>query len=140
LARAADAVPDDIITSAPIAEAPLSAEAIEEEEVVPPTQYIPAPPPAPEKAAEPEINFGQTEKPAEKPAAEVKHVKVRSSVDIMAELEALRKRATTPKSAAPKKEAPIEINIPTPSPAPTPAAPAPRAANEVRRSVSLQAA
>jgi mutual gliding-motility protein MglA len=136
LARAADAVPDDIITSAPVAEAALSAEALELEEVVPPTQYIPTPPvpPEPEKAAEPEIDFGQTEKPAEKPPAEVKHVKVRSSVDIMAELEALRKRATTPKTPAPKKEAPIEI------PMPTPAAPAPRAAHEVRRSVSLQAA
>src|SRR5581483_8415710 len=49
------------------------------------------------------IDFVQTDKPA-KPAAEVKHVKVRSSVDIMAELEALRKKATTPKPAAPKKE------------------------------------
>jgi len=144
LARAADAVPDDIITNAPIApiapiaEAPLSAEAIELEEIVPPTQYIPpAPaPPEPEKAVEPEIDFGQNEKPAAKPPAEVKHVKVRSSVDIMAELEALRKRATTPKTPAPKKEAPIEISIP----APPPPAPAPRAANEIRRSVSLQAA
>ena len=138
LARAADAVPADIIADAPIAEAPLSAEAIELEEIVPPTQYIPPPPapPEPEKAAEPEIDFGQNEKAAAKPAADVKHVKVRSSVDIMAELEALRKRATTPKTPAPKKEVPIEI--PT-APAP-PAAPAPRAANEVRRSVSLQAA
>jgi hypothetical protein len=131
LARAADAVPDDIISSAPIAEAPLSADVIEQEELPPPTQYIPPPPSAPAPAPEPEVNFGQTEKPAAKPA-EVKHVKVRSSVDIMAELEALRKRATTPKAApAPKKEAPIEI--------PMPAAPAPRSARDVRRSVSLQA-
>jgi len=137
LARAADAVPADIIADAPIAEAPLSAEAIEQEEIVPPTQYIPPPPapPEPEKAVEQEIDFGQNEKAAAKPAADVKHVKVRSSVDIMAELEALRKRATTPKPPAPKKEVPIEIPA-----APTPAAPAPRAANEVRRSVSLQAA
>jgi len=137
LARAADAVPADIIADAPIAEAPLSAEAIEQEEIVPPTQYIPPPPapPEPEKAVEQEIDFGQSEKAAAKPAADMKHVKVRSSVDIMAELEALRKRATTPKTPAPKKEAPIEI--PT---APAPATPAPRAANEVRRSVSLQAA
>jgi len=131
LARAADAVPDDIISSAPIAEAPLSAEALEQEELPPPTQYIPPPPSAPPPAPEPEVDFGQTEKPAAKPA-EVKHVKVRSSVDIMAELEALRKRATTPKAApAPKKEAPIEIPMPAP--------PAPRSAREVRRSVSLQA-
>jgi signal recognition particle receptor subunit beta len=134
LARAADAVPADIIADAPIAEAPLSAEAIEQEEIVPPTQYIPPTPapPEPEKAVEQEIDFGQNEKAPAKPAADVKHVKVRSSVDIMAELEALRKRATTPKTSAPKKEAPIEI--------PMPAAPVPRAANEVRRSVSLQAA
>ncbi len=132
LARAADAVPADIISSAPIADAPLTAEAIEQEELPPPTQYIPPPPPPPEpeKAPEPEIDFSQTEKPAAKPAADVKHVKVRSSVDVMAELEALRKRATTPK--APKKEAPpIEIPIPPP-PAPKP--------RELHRSVSLQAA
>jgi len=56
------------------------------------------PPPTPE----PEVVFSQTEKPSKK--TEVKHVKVRSSVDIMAELEALRKKATqtTPKQA--KKE------------------------------------
>ena len=58
----------------------------------------PAAPPA-----EPEIDFSQTDKVAKEP--KVKHVKVRSSVDIMAELEALRKRATqtTPKQS--KKEA-----------------------------------
>jgi hypothetical protein len=54
-------------------------------------------------AAEPEIDFSQTDKVAKEP--KVKHVKVRSSVDIMAELEALRKRATqtTPKQS--RKEA-----------------------------------
>jgi signal recognition particle receptor subunit beta len=53
-------------------------------------------------AAEPEIDFSQTDKAPKEP--KVKHVKVRSSVDIMAELEALRKRATqtTPKQS--KKE------------------------------------
>jgi hypothetical protein len=62
----------------------------------------PAPAPPPAAAPEPEIDFARTEKPAK--SAEVKHVKVRSSVDIMAELEGLRKRATqsAPKSA--KKE------------------------------------
>jgi hypothetical protein len=135
LARAADAVPADIIANAPVAELPLSAEVIEQEELPPPTQYIPPPPPPPEpeKVAEPEIAFSQTEKPAAKPAADVKHVKVRSSVDIMAELEALRKRATTPKAApAPKKEAP-PIEIPT-------LVPPPPRARELRRSVALQAA
>src|SRR5438105_1376956 len=59
-----------------------------------------APPPA---GPEPDVEFDQSQKPTKK--TEVKHVKVRSSVDIMAELEALRKKATqtTPKQA--KKEA-----------------------------------
>src|SRR6266851_4546618 len=51
------------------------------------------PPPAPPKS-EPEVVFNESEKQA-KSAPEVKHVKVRSTVDIMAELESLRKRATT---------------------------------------------
>jgi mutual gliding-motility protein MglA len=59
-------------------------------------------PVAPAPTPEPEIEFPRAEKPSKK--TEVKHVKVRSSVDIMAELEALRKKATqtTPKQA--KKE------------------------------------
>jgi signal recognition particle receptor subunit beta len=66
----------------------------------------PAPPPPP---PEPEIDFGQTEKQA-KAAPEVKHVKVRSSVDIMAELESLRKRATqsSPKQPAKKETSPLD--------------------------------
>src|SRR5947209_14491331 len=58
---------------------------------------------------EPEIDFGQTEKQA-KAAPEVKHVKVRSSVDIMAELESLRKRATqsAPKQTAKKETSPLD--------------------------------
>ena len=51
---------------------------------------------------EPDVNFSQTEKPAKK--TEVKHVKVRSSVDIMAELEALRKKATQSPPKQSKKE------------------------------------
>jgi hypothetical protein len=50
-------------------------------------------PPTPPQS-EPEVVFSETEKPAKR-APEMKHVKVRSTVDIMAELEALRKRATT---------------------------------------------
>jgi hypothetical protein len=70
---------------------------------VPLTQYIP--PLEPEVAApfpEPEPILAAPL--PEPPAPEVKHVKMRTSVDVMAELEALRKRATatTPK----KKEAP----------------------------------
>ncbi len=48
---------------------------------------VAAPPPH-----EPEIDFNRTEKPQK--VESVKTVKVRSSVDVMAELEALRKRAT----------------------------------------------
>ena len=62
---------------------------------------VAAPPHPP--APEPDIVIPESDKPSKK--TEVKHVKVRSSVDIMAELEALRKKATqtTPKQA--KKEA-----------------------------------
>jgi len=69
----------------------------------------PPPPPAPPPPPEPEIDFGQTEKQA-KAAPEVKHVKVRSSVDIMAELESLRKRATqsSPKQPAKKETSPLD--------------------------------
>jgi len=88
----------------------------------------PPPPPPPAPVTEPEVDFNQTEKPAK--AAEVKHVKVRSSVDIMAELEALRKRATTstPAPPKPKKEVPIpEIIVPLPK-------------RDVRKSLSMSIA
>jgi len=62
----------------------------------------PEPPPVPAAAPEPEIDFARNEKPAKK--ADVKHVKVRSSVDIMAELESLRKRATAAPPKTTKKE------------------------------------
>ena len=83
------------------------AEAAEEipaatEEPEPSTEYVP-PPVAAEPAHEPEIEFGQAEKPA-KAEPEVKTVKVRSSVDVMAELEALRKRATSTTPRAPKRD------------------------------------
>jgi signal recognition particle receptor subunit beta len=92
-----DDVDSSFIADAPIADVPPPPPVIE---AAPPAPAPELPPPAPE----PEIDFSQTEKPA-KAAPEVKHVKVRSSVDIMAELEGLRKRATqsTPKPA--KKEA-----------------------------------
>lgn len=57
-----------------------------------------APPPP-----EPEIDFSQAEKP-QKAEPEVKTVKVRSSVDVMAELEALRKRATNAPPKAAKRD------------------------------------
>jgi signal recognition particle receptor subunit beta len=70
---------------------------------LPSTQFIPppiAPPPEPEPAPQPEpVAAAPLPEPSPEPTPEVKHVKVRTSVDVMAELEALRKRATqgTPK-------------------------------------------
>jgi signal recognition particle receptor subunit beta len=63
---------------------------------------VPIAAPAAHGTAEPEIDFSQTTKPVKQP--HVKHVKVRSSVDIMAELEALRKKATQTTPKQPKKE------------------------------------
>jgi signal recognition particle receptor subunit beta len=123
-----------IIADAPIAEAPPPTQYIPPPQVAksePPPAPAPPPPvampsddageltielpapesPAPRPAPEPEIDFGQLEKAIRKPP-EVKHVKVRSSVDVMAELESLRKRATqssTPKPA--RKDAPSVIEI-----------------------------
>src|SRR5438477_9097240 len=62
----------------------------------------PSPPPAPAAAPEPDIEFNQSAKPSKK--TDVKHVKVRSSVDIMAELEALRRKATQTTPKSPKKD------------------------------------
>lgn len=77
----------NIIASAPVAEP------------TPAPGPVSVPAPVPESApmqAEPEIDFDRAAKPQQ---IEEKTVKVRSSVDVMAELEALRKRATasTPK-------------------------------------------
>lgn len=115
-----------VIADAPVAEAP--APVVEEKPVAdvfaPPTtvappeaaaQFFPLdepittplPLPIPEPAqpiAEPEIAFSEAEpqKVVEEP--EVKTVKVRNSVDVMAELEALRKRATNTTPKAPKRD------------------------------------
>jgi mutual gliding-motility protein MglA len=98
LAHTAD-VGADALSSLPVAE-PAAPPAPEPEPVVPPE---PAPEPAPAPiAAEPEIDFARLAKPAKK--ADVKHVKVRSSVDIMAELESRRKRATAAPAKSTKKE------------------------------------
>jgi hypothetical protein len=133
-----DTAPIRAMPAAPAATAPIAAynpppeieppvESIEEiaaeafippepEPVAPPPEPPPPvveapkpPPPAPPPPPEPEIDFGQTEKQA-KAAPEVKHVKVRSSVDIMAELESLRKRATQspPKQPAKKETSPLD--------------------------------
>jgi mutual gliding-motility protein MglA len=51
---------------------------------------------------EPEVDFNHTDKPQK--VEDVKTVKVRSSVDVMAELEALRKRATNTGPRAPRRD------------------------------------
>jgi len=63
---------------------------------IPAVEEVPAP-------ADPEIDFSQSDKP-QKAEPEVKTVKVRNSVDVMAELEALRKRATNTTPKAPKRD------------------------------------
>jgi signal recognition particle receptor subunit beta len=93
-----------VISSAPVPDIP-PPEPVPEAHATPEPQVEPAaqPPAAAEEAVaappEPEIEFPLTEKP-QRVEPEVKTVKVRSSVDVMAELEALRKRATqsTPKA------------------------------------------
>ena len=87
-----------VIADAPVAEQPIAEQPVAEVEAAPvlesPTET------APPEAAE---QFFPLSEPAPEPAAlDVKTVKVRSSVDVMAELEALRKRATSssPKSSA----------------------------------------
>ena len=101
------ALPQHLIADVPVAEPPKAAPAppppLPSASVAPqpaPIPEAPPPEPAPEPEPEPfstfpepEIDFGQTEKPV-RAAPDVKHVKVRSSVDVMAELEALRKKAT----------------------------------------------
>ena len=70
-----------------------------------PEEATPAEPPPPEGG----LDFQESDQPV-RPAPEVKHVKVRSSVDVMAELEALRKRATqTTTKPARKDLSPLEM-------------------------------
>jgi signal recognition particle receptor subunit beta len=69
------------------------------------------PSPAAVAPPEPDIDFGQAEKqPRGAGAPDVKHVKVRSSVDIMAELESLRKRATQSGPKQPLKKDPSPLD------------------------------
>lgn len=102
---------DEILAEAPVIDEALTQAAPSPE----PSPEIETPgpepePPAPAPAPEPDIDFGQTEKQT-RGAPEVKHVKVRSSVDIMAELESLRKRATQSPPKAPQKKdvSPLDV-------------------------------
>ena len=72
-----------------------------------------APNPVADAPPEPEIEFGRAEKAPRSEEPQVKRVKVRNSVDIMAELEALRKRATqTPPKIRRETPAPTPVQIP----------------------------
>jgi signal recognition particle receptor subunit beta len=105
----------NIIADAPVAEAPVPEPEPEPEpqaEAQPEAQAEPvAAAPAPltlddvisAAGPAPEIEFKTAEKPIPV-EPEVKTVKVRSSVDVMAELEALRKRATNTTTKAPKRD------------------------------------
>ena len=124
-----------ILFDAPIPDAPEEDETTIDLDETPSTQYIPPPTIAKALPTEPEIEFPRTEKPAEKAPAppEVKTVKVRSSVDVMAELEALRKRAThTTATAAPKpkKDAAVAAALDSLSTA--------RAPRDIHKTMSLQ--
>jgi signal recognition particle receptor subunit beta/outer membrane biosynthesis protein TonB len=85
---------------APEPEAEPEPEAVDEV----PDFEAPSPQQAPRAAftSDPEIDFRQTDKPQN--VEEVKTVKVRNSVDVMAELEALRKRATNTGPKAPRRD------------------------------------
>lgn len=100
-------IDNDVISDTPIPELPAARQPAEPEVLAEPAAAAEAELPAQfpadvRESAEPELQFETEEKPA-KSAPEVKHVKVRSGLDIMAELEQLRKKATS-SSAARKKE------------------------------------
>jgi len=97
------AVDRNIIADAPVVDR--APEPEPEPELEAELEAEPEPEPEPIAAApEPEIDFSRTEKP-QKVEPEVKTVKVRTQVDVMAELEALRKRATASTPKTPKRDA-----------------------------------
>jgi signal recognition particle receptor subunit beta len=103
---AADSLQADTAPGLEIEEEPQLVDEVPELEIeLPPpaveTPIAAAPVPA-ATPSEPEIDFNQTDRPQK--VEEVKTVKVRSSVDVMAELEALRKRATNTSPKAAKRD------------------------------------
>lgn len=113
LSDTAESVDSHILASAPVADVPVVNVPVAE----PPSARLP----------EPDVNFSQTKGKSQTP--EVKHVKVRSTVDIMAELESLRKRATqtTPRTKKEGSQPPAAQSaaaIPTPAPSATAPPPA----------------
>jgi signal recognition particle receptor subunit beta len=95
-------IADAPIAEQPVAEQPIAEEPVAEVEAAPVEPWSPAPPSiAPPEAAD---RFFPLIEPEPTPAKlDVKTVKVRSSVDVMAELEALRKRATSTPAKTPAK-------------------------------------
>ena len=90
-----------IIADAPVADVPGDqVEQLEASEIIEDAAAAEPPPPA---APEPDIDFNRTEAP-QKAQPDVKTVKVRNSIDVMAELEALRKRATHAPPKAAKRD------------------------------------
>jgi mutual gliding-motility protein MglA len=102
---AAEALPAEA-TAAPPQETPLTLDDLVAQ--APTTEYVPsaAPEPAAAPEPEPELTFPQSEAEPQQaaPEPEVKTVKVRTSVDVMAELEALRKRATNTTPAKQRRD------------------------------------
>ena len=96
IAEVEEAVVEEAVVEIP-AEAPINAppEAVD--------RFFPLDEPIAAAAPEPEIAFSEAEKP-QKAEPEVKTVKVRNPVDVMAELEALRKRATSTTTKTPKRD------------------------------------
>lgn len=91
----------------PFEESTTSFDAAPFESLLPPTEesHPEAPPDTPESELSFGAEFESLNEPPPKPMEpEVKTVKVRSSVDVMAELEALRKRATQTAPKAPKRD------------------------------------
>jgi len=96
----ADSNVEPLIESAPVPEPePLASEEPLEPESAPAEAESSATP-----LPEPDIEFNQEEAPKSEPEPEVKTVKVRSSIDVMAELEALRKRATSTTTKTAKRD------------------------------------
>jgi signal recognition particle receptor subunit beta len=103
---------DSGVDTRTIADEPL--DEVPSTQFIPPPVALPPPEPVPEPQPEP-VAAAPLPEPSPEPTPEVKHVKVRTSVDVMAELEALRKRAT---QGTPKKKEPTAsgANVTVPMP------------------------
>ena len=116
LSETAESVDSHILASAPVADVPVADVPIAEASMA--------------RQPEPDVNFSQTRGKTHTP--QVKHVKVRSTVDIMAELEALRKKATqtTPRTRKEPTQ-PGTARVPSAAPA-APSAPRGESSRDLR--------